>query len=53
MTHHQTKDFSSDAAFDNGAFVPIADAQISILDWGFRRSDVTHDVVHVWNGEIR
>jgi len=50
MTQHQAKDFSSGAAFVNGAFVPIADAQISILDWGFTRSDVTYDVVHVWNG---
>ena len=50
MTQHQTKDFSSGAAFVNGAFVPITEAQISILDWGFTRSDVTYDVVHVWNG---
>lgn len=50
MTHHQAKDFSSGAAFVNGTFVPIAEAQISILDWGFTRSDVTYDVVHVWNG---
>jgi hypothetical protein len=32
MTHHQAKDFSSGAAFVNGAFVPIAVTQISILD---------------------
>ena len=53
MTHHQAKDFSSGAAFVNGTFVPIAEAQISILDWGFTRSDVTYDVVHVWNGVLR
>ncbi|MEI6572913.1 MAG: aminotransferase class IV [Alphaproteobacteria bacterium] len=50
MTQHQAKDFSSGAAFVNGTFVPITEAQISILDWGFTRSDVTYDVVHVWNG---
>jgi branched-chain amino acid aminotransferase len=31
---------------------PIADAKISILDWGFLKSDVTYDVVHVWNGRF-
>jgi len=50
MTQYQLEEFSSGAAFVNGAFKPIADAQISILDWGFTRSDVTYDVVHVWNG---
>ena len=24
------------------------EAKISILDWGFPRSDATYDVVHVW-----
>ncbi len=50
MTQSQPKDFSTGAAFVNGVFVPIAEAQISILDWGFTRSDVTYDVVHVWDG---
>ena len=44
------KDFSAGAAFVNGQYVPVAEATISILDWGFTRSDVTYDVVHVWNG---
>jgi branched-chain amino acid aminotransferase len=39
-------------AFIDGAFVPIADAKISILDWSFLKSDVTYDVVHVWNGRF-
>ena len=40
------------AAFIEGACVPIADAKIPILDWGFVRSDCTYDVVHVWNGRF-
>jgi branched-chain amino acid aminotransferase len=40
------------AAFIEGAFVPIADAKLPILDWGFIRSDCTYDVVHVWNGRF-
>ena len=32
----------------DGNFVALAEAKISILDWGFLRSDATYDVVHVW-----
>ena len=39
-------------AFIDGEYVPIRDAKISILDWGFIRSDVTYDVVHVWKGSF-
>lgn len=35
-------------AYVNGEFVPVADAKISVLDWGFLHSDATYDVVHVW-----
>jgi branched-chain amino acid aminotransferase len=40
------------AAFVDGACVPIAEAKIPILDWGFLRSDCTYDVVHVWGGRF-
>jgi branched-chain amino acid aminotransferase len=40
------------AAFIDGACVPIAEAKIPILDWGFLRSDCTYDVVHVWGGRF-
>ena len=33
-----------------GEILPIADAKISVLDWGLTHSDVTYDVVHVWDG---
>ncbi len=42
--------FGAGAAFIDGAYVPIAEAKIPILDWGFLRSDATYDVVHVWKG---
>jgi branched-chain amino acid aminotransferase len=35
-------------AFLNKEFVPIAEAKISVLDWGFLHSDATYDVAHVW-----
>lgn len=40
------------AAWINGRIVPVAEASIPILDWGFTRSDVTYDVVHVWDGSF-
>jgi len=38
------------AAYVRGRFVPITEAAISPLDWGFTRSDVVYDVVHVFEG---
>jgi len=38
------------AAYVRGRFVPVAEAAISPLDWGFTRSDVVYDVVHVFAG---
>ena len=42
--------FAAGAAFVDGRYVPIAEASIPILDWGFLRGDATYDVVHVWDG---
>jgi branched-chain amino acid aminotransferase len=44
--------FPEGAAFIDGEVVPIAEARIPILDWGFLRSDCTYDVVHVWHGRF-
>jgi branched-chain amino acid aminotransferase len=43
-------DFSRGAAWQRGAYVPIAQASVSLTDWGFLRSDATYDVVTVWEG---
>lgn len=40
------------AAWADGRIVPVAEARIPITDWGFTRSDVTYDVVHVWQGRF-
>jgi len=45
-------DFSNGTAYVDGQFMPIANAKISILDWGFLHSDATYDVAHVWNGSF-
>ena len=47
-----TKDFSQGAAYVDGTMVPINEAKISLLDWGFLHSDATYDVVHVWGGKF-
>lgn len=44
--------FAAGCAWVDGAFVPAADAKVSIFDAGFTRSDVTYDVVGVWNGKF-
>jgi branched-chain amino acid aminotransferase len=44
--------YAEGAAFVDGRFVPIAEARVPILDWGFLRSDATYDVAHVWRGSF-
>ncbi len=45
-----TSVWADGAAYVGGAVVPIAEAKIPITDWGYRRSDVTYDVVGVCDG---
>jgi branched-chain amino acid aminotransferase len=42
--------FAGGCAWIEGQYVPITDARIPILDAGFVRSDLTYDVVGVWEG---
>jgi branched-chain amino acid aminotransferase len=44
--------FAAGAAYIDGHYMPIAQAAIPITDWGYRRSDVTYDVVGVWEGNF-
>lgn len=44
--------YTDGAAWVDGQYVPIAEAKISMLDWGFLHSDVTYDVTHVWHGSF-
>ena len=45
-------DLTKGVAYIDGQYVPINEAKISILDWGFLHSDATYDVVHVWKGKF-
>src|SRR3954462_9411737 len=44
--------FAAGCAYIDGAFCPISEAKISILDMGMTRSDCTYDVVGVWDGRF-
>ncbi len=48
MTSTSPPQFPPGTAYIDGAFVPLSEARLPILDWGFLRSDATYDVVHVW-----
>src|SRR5436309_10563683 len=39
-------------AWIDGAFVPVAEAKIPLLDQGFLHSDLTYDVPAVWDGRF-
>ncbi len=39
-------------AFIDGDYRPLRDAKISVLDFGFMRSDCTFDTVKVWDGRF-
>ncbi len=44
--------YADGCAWIEGTYVPMNEARIPILDTGFTRSDVTYDVVAVWNGKF-
>jgi branched-chain amino acid aminotransferase len=52
MTPADHRDWSKGAAYLDGAFMPVAEARLPITAWGYRRSDVTYDVVSVWDGQF-
>jgi len=45
-------DLSQGAAFIDGEYIPVAEARIPVLDWGFLHSDATYDVAHAWRGKF-
>jgi branched-chain amino acid aminotransferase len=50
----QTADeaFAAGAAFIEGEYLPVGEARLPLLDWGFIKSDCTYDVVGVWGGRF-
>ena len=45
-------DWSAGAAWMRGEIIPISKAAIPVTDWGLTHSDITYDVVHVWDGRF-
>ena len=43
-------DYSAGASWMDVQIIPVSEAKISLFDWGLTRSDITYDVVHVWEG---
>jgi branched-chain amino acid aminotransferase len=50
MHEQHALSFEQGAGFIDDEIVPIDEARIPIVDVGFSRSDVTYDVVAVWDG---
>ena len=50
MTELDPSHFAAGAAYIDGRYMPVGEAAIPLTDWGYRRSDVTYDVVGVWDG---
>ena len=50
--HKDPHSYPTGVAFLDEQYVPITEAKISVLDWGFLHSDATYDTVHVWEGRF-
>lgn len=50
--HADPHSYPNGIAFLDGQYLPMSEARISVLDWGFLHSDATYDTVHVWNGRF-
>ncbi|TXR50562.1 branched-chain amino acid transferase [Phyllobacterium endophyticum] len=50
--HEDRRYYPHGVAFMDGQYLPISEAKVSVLDWGFLHSDATYDTVHVWNGHF-
>jgi branched-chain amino acid aminotransferase len=48
--HKDPHNYPSGIAFLDGQYVPMSEAKVSVLDYGFLHSDATYDTVHVWDG---
>ena len=49
-TYRDPHPYPQGVAFQDGQYIPVSEAKISVLDYGFLHSDATYDTAHVWNG---
>ncbi|AJD43889.1 aminotransferase protein (plasmid) [Rhizobium gallicum bv. gallicum R602sp] len=50
--HEDNRRYPNGVAFMDGQYLPMSEAKVSVLDWGFLHSDATYDTVHVWEGRF-
>ncbi len=50
--HVDHRSYPVGVAYMDGQYLPMAEAKISVLDYGFLHSDATYDVAHVWKGNF-
>jgi branched-chain amino acid aminotransferase len=50
--HADPHSYPNGVAFMDSQYLPMSEAKISVLDWGFLHSDATYDTVHVWGGRF-
>ncbi|MBG6208087.1 branched-chain amino acid aminotransferase [Labrenzia sp. EL_126] len=50
--HIDHRAYPPGVAYMDGQYLPMNEAKISVLDYGFLHSDATYDVAHVWNGSF-
>ncbi|ODA95898.1 branched-chain amino acid transferase [Mesorhizobium sp. SEMIA 3007] len=50
--HVDPHSYPGGIAFLDGQYLPMSQAKVSVLDWGFLHSDATYDTVHVLNGRF-
>lgn len=52
QNHIDHRRYPDGTAFLDGQYLPMSQAKISVLDWGFLHSDATYDTAHVWQGRF-
>ena len=50
--HRDPMKYPHGIAYLDGQYLPMSEAKISVLDWGFLHSDATYDTAHVWKGRF-
>lgn len=48
--HIDRRSYPPGVAYMDGQYLPMHEAKLSVLDYGFLHSDATYDVAHVWAG---
>ncbi len=50
--HRDPMKYPPGVFYADGQYLPMSEAKVSVLDYGFLHSDVTYDTVHVWQGRF-